>query len=142
MKKIGRRIYYETKTGNIILNTGEERGYVKETTVEEDIETFKVLSERNRDTFDYIELEYGEYAQDFAECNGYRVNPETKELEFSYPDPNEPDEDQELFYQEPLTEQIKILGQDVTDSKIESMEQGQRQSDFEIRLLELEMGAK
>lgn len=139
MKKIGRRIYYETKTGNIILNKGEKQGYVKETTVEDDIETFKVLSERNRDTFDYIELEYGEYAQDFAECNGYRVNPETKELEFSYPDPNEPDEDQELFYQEPLTEQIKILGQDVTDSKIESMEQGQRQSDFDLRLLELEM---
>ncbi|MER2010694.1 MAG: hypothetical protein ABS939_25070, partial [Psychrobacillus sp.] len=45
----------------------------------------KVLSERNRETFDVIELEYGEFSQDFSMCNGYRVNPKTKELEFSYP---------------------------------------------------------
>lgn len=138
MKKIGRRIYYDKETGNVLVNIIQRQGFVKETTAEQDIETFKALSERNRDTFSYIELEYGQYAQDFAECNGYRVNPETKELEFSYPDPNEK-EPEEPVYQEPLTEQIKILGQDVTDSKIESMEQGQKQSDFDIRLLELEM---
>ncbi|PWA08668.1 hypothetical protein DCC39_14615 [Pueribacillus theae] len=102
--KIGRRIYHEKETGNVIIDTGERQGYVIPTTVEQDIETYKALSERNRDTFDVIELEYGQYAQDFAECNGYRVNPGTKELEFSYPDPNEPEKPP--VYQKPLSESV------------------------------------
>jgi len=40
-----------------------------------------------------LEPEYGQYAQDFAESNGYRVNPETKKLEFSYPDSEQPPEE-------------------------------------------------
>lgn len=112
--KIGRRIFYEKETGNVILEVGEREGFVTPTTVEQDIEMYKVLSERNRDTFDYIELEYGQYAQDFAESNGYRVNPETKELEFSYPDPNEPEA--EPVYQKPLTVEVKETKQAVADT--------------------------
>lgn len=112
--KIGRRIFYEKETGNVILEIGEREGFVTPTTVEQDIEMYKVLSERNRDTFDYIELEYGQYAQDFAESNGYRVNPETKELEFSYPDPNEPEA--EPVYQKPLTVEVKEIKQAVADT--------------------------
>lgn len=108
--EIGRRIYYDKEAGNPIVDTGERKGYVKNTTVEQDIKAYKALTERNRDTFDYIELEYGQYAQDFAESNGYRVNPETKELEFSYPDPNEPEVEQP--YQAPLSEQIEELKQE------------------------------
>lgn len=104
LNQIGRRIYYENITGNVIFDTGERQGTVMPTTVERDIEVFVDLSERNRDTFDYIELEFGVYAQDFAECNGYRVNTETKTLEFSYPDPNEPEVEQS--YQLPLSEQV------------------------------------
>src|SRR5690554_3246829 len=89
MKCIGRRLYYDVNTGHILIEVGERKGYVVETTVEQDIQTFKVLSARVRESFDYIQLEYGQYAQDFAESNGYRVNPATKELEFSYPDPND-----------------------------------------------------
>lgn len=102
--KIGARIYYEIETGNVIVNTGERQGSVVPTTVEQDIQTYKALSERNRETFDCIELEYGQYAQDFAESNGYRVNPETKELEFSYPDPNEPEKEPQFI--KPLSTQI------------------------------------
>lgn len=107
MRRLGRKIYYDIPTGNVILDTGERQGSVVPTTVEQDVQTYKALSERNRETFDYIELEYGQYARDFAECNGYKVNPETKELEFSYPDPNEPEE--EPIYQKPLSEQINEL---------------------------------
>ncbi|EMT54701.1 hypothetical protein I532_03815 [Brevibacillus borstelensis AK1] len=89
---VGRRIYYEKSTGNVIIDTGERLGFVRETTVDEDFASYAALAERTRDTVDYIQLEYGQYAQDFAECNGYRVNPETRTLEFSYPDPNQPDE--------------------------------------------------
>ena len=114
MNKIGRKIYYDKATGNVILDTGEMMGAVVETTVDQDIATFTALSERNRDTFDVLQLEYGQYAQDFAECNGYRVNPETKQLEFSYPDPNAT-EPQEAVYQKPLTEQLKETQQAVAE---------------------------
>lgn len=106
--EVGRRIYYDIVTGNVVLDTGERRGSVVRTTIEHDINVYKALSERNRDTVDVIELEYGQYAQDFSESNGYRVNPETKELEFSYPDPNE-EKTQEPVYQKPLSEQVDEL---------------------------------
>lgn len=115
--KIGARIYYEIETGNVIVNTGERQGSVVPTTVEQDIQTYKALSERNRDTFDYIELEYGQYAQDFAICNGYRVNPETREIEFSYPDPNEP-ESQEPVYRKPLSEEVAETKQAIAELTI------------------------
>lgn len=110
MNQIGRKIYYEITTGYIIQDTGERQGSVVPTTTEQDIETYKSLSIRNRDTFDYIELEYGQYSQDFMESNGYRINPETKELEFSYPDPNE-EEPLEPVYQKSLSEEIEELRQ-------------------------------
>ncbi|MBL4950972.1 hypothetical protein JK635_01800 [Neobacillus sp. YIM B02564] len=121
MNKIGRKIYYDKSTGNIILDTGEMMGAVIETTVNQDIATFTVLSERNRDTFDVLQLEYGQYAQDFAECNGYRVNPETKELEFSYPDPSQPDAQQE--FRAPLSAEIESLKEKVSmqDTVIEDL---------------------
>lgn len=108
MIQIGRRIYFDIINGDVICDTGEREGLVFITTVEQDISTFKSLSNRNRETFGVLELEYGQYAQDFAECNGYRVNPEIKELEFSYPDPNE-EKPQEPVYQKPLSEEVSQL---------------------------------
>jgi hypothetical protein len=105
--KIGRKIFYELSTGNIITDTGERSGSVVATTVDQDIATFTSLSERNRETFDVIELPFGAYQQDFAESNGYRVNVETKTLEFSYPDPNAPEAPP--VFVEPLSEQVKKL---------------------------------
>lgn len=102
----GKKIYYDKSTGDRILELSESV-YLVSTTIDQDIASFTVLSERNRDTFDVLELPYGAYAQDFAECNGYRVNTETKTLEFSYPDTNEPDVEQP--YQAPLSEQINTL---------------------------------
>ena len=108
--QIGRRIYYEILTGNILVDTGERQGFVRETSVDDDIENYKVLSERNRETFDFVELEFGQYRQDFMECSGYRVNPDTLKLEFSYPDPNE-EEPQEPVYQKSLSEEVEELRQ-------------------------------
>ena len=114
LKKIGRKIYYDKATGNVLVDTGEMMGAVVETTVDQDFETYQALKERVRDTVGVIQLEYGQYAQDFAQCNGYRVNPETLELEFSYPDPNVT-EPQEPVYQKPLTEQLKETQQAVAE---------------------------
>ncbi|HWI50231.1 MAG TPA: hypothetical protein VNU45_18630 [Rummeliibacillus sp.] len=105
--QLGRKIYHDKATGNIIVDTGERQGPVIATTIEQDIAAYTDLSERNRDTFDVIELAFGQFAQDFAECNGYHVNLETKTLEFSYPDPNEPNVEQP--YQAPLSEQVEEL---------------------------------
>lgn len=114
INQIGRKIYYDKATGNVIVDTGEMMGAVVETTIDQDFETYQALKERVRDTVDVIQLEYGRYSADFAQCNGYRVNPETLELEFSYPDPNET-EQQEQVYQKPLTEQLKETQQAVAE---------------------------
>ena len=102
--EIGRMLFFDTVTGDVIVNTGQWSRVKMKKTAAQQIVTYPELSERNRDTFDVIELEYGQYAQDFAESNGYRVNPETKTLEFSYPDPNEPEVPQPYIV--PLSEQV------------------------------------
>ncbi|MEL3959412.1 hypothetical protein NST17_19865 [Caldifermentibacillus hisashii] len=112
--RIGRKIYYDKATGNVILDTGERMGTVVETTIDQDFETYQALKERVRDTVGVIQLEYGRYSVDFAQCNGYCVNPETLELEFSYPDPNAT-EPQESVYQKPLTEQLKETQQAIAE---------------------------
>lgn len=116
MKYIGKKIYFDKATGDIILIIGERFGDVIETTLEQDINTYKALSERNPETFDYMQLEYGQYAQDFIECNYVRVNIEKlnelprerwyEALEFSYPDENE-DKEGAIIYRKPLSEEIK-----------------------------------
>lgn len=105
---LGKRFYFEKITGNIILEIGERIGSWVETTVEQDFQTYKELAERVDDTVDMIQLEYGQYAQDFTECNGYKVNPETLAIEFSYPEPSDP-EPQEPVYQKPLSAQTAEL---------------------------------
>lgn len=111
---IGKIIFYDSLTGEVILTTSEYSGSVVKKTIEQQIETYTELSERNRDTFDVLELEYGQYSPDFAECNSYRVNIVTKTLEFSYPNPNEIGE-MEVVYRQPLTEKIAELEAKTTD---------------------------
>jgi hypothetical protein len=110
--KIGKRVYYDKVTGNVLVDTGECFGDVVETTQEQDFIVYHMLAERVPETVGMLQLEYGQYAQDFAECSGYRINPENGELEFSYPDPNaEQGEPADPVYQMPLTEQIATLKQ-------------------------------
>ncbi|MCY9758985.1 hypothetical protein [Paenibacillus alvei] len=112
--EIGRRIYFDIVTGEKLVNTGERELNVFETTIEHDVAVYKELSERNRESFDYIQLEYGQYAKDFDSCISYRVNPKTKEIEFSYPDPNQPDP----VYRKPLSEEVDELKQSVAELTI------------------------
>ncbi|AEV17652.1 hypothetical protein GTCCBUS3UF5_3260 [Geobacillus thermoleovorans CCB_US3_UF5] len=113
MNKVGRKIYYDKATGNVLVDTGEMMGAVIETTVDQDFETYQALKERVRDTVGVIQLEYGQYAADIAQCNGYRVNPETLELEFSYPDPNEPEAPQ--VFRKPLSEEVEETKQAIAE---------------------------
>ena len=102
--ELGRKIYYDNTTGKVLVDLGE--GAVTQTTIEQDIATYKVLSERNRNTFSYIDLPFGAYAQDFATCTGYRIDVETKLPKFSYPTGGNPIEP---VYVKPLTEQLADL---------------------------------
>lgn len=101
-----RRIYFDLETGNKLVEVGYY-GYVSVSDVESDIKKHTELLNREVDSFSYLEIPFTDYAQDFAESNGYRVNPDTKELEFSYPDPNEPEAPP--VFQKALSEQIKTL---------------------------------
>lgn len=113
--RIGSKIYFDKLTGNKILKTNELNEGGLQTTVDYDISVFTSLSERNRETFDVLELPFGAYAQDFAESNGYRVNVATKTLEFSYPDPNTPEASP--VFQRPLTEEITGLTTRLTETE-------------------------
>jgi chloramphenicol O-acetyltransferase len=108
MESFGRKIFFDKTNGDVIFDTGERIGTIP-TTIEHDVQAYTVLSIRNRDTFDVLELEFGDHAQDFAECNSYRVNVANKTLEFSYPDPNEPTAPP--VYQKPLSEQVSALSE-------------------------------
>ncbi|WP_379142393.1 hypothetical protein [Paenibacillus sp. sgz500992] len=102
--EIGRKIYFDKATGNVILDTGEKVGDVVKTTREQDFASFKVLTERVEETVGMIELEFGQYATEFLESRfRFRVNPETEELEFFY-GPLDPVETP--VYQKPLTERM------------------------------------
>lgn len=107
-----RRIYYDKSTGNVIKSYTLV-GYFKEPSIEDDILAFSELSERNPDSFDVLQLNITDYSEDFAQCNGYRVNPETKQLEFSYPDPNEPEAPQ--VFRKPLSEEVEETKQAIAE---------------------------
>lgn len=108
------RAYYDKLTGNGLKWYAFTSGVYRIPTFDEDYQAFVELSERNVDTIGYIDFTNGEYYQDFVQSNAFRVNPETLELEFSYPDPNET-EPQEPVYQKPLTKQLKETQQAVAE---------------------------
>ena len=111
--QIGRRIYYDKATGNIILDTGERSGDVVETAVEQDFAAYAALAERVPDTVGHVQLQYGEYAQDFMEGRLNRIDLNTLQPVFSYPDPSNPE--QPLTPQTPLSAQVSELRQAVND---------------------------
>ncbi|MNW61817.1 hypothetical protein D3C74_399050 [compost metagenome] len=112
--QIGRRIYYEKSTGNVILDTGERSGSIVDTSPDGDILQYRELSDRVLETFDYVQLDYGQFSQDFIECTGFKVDINTRELEFSYPNESDP-VPQEPVYQKPLTVEVEELKQAIAD---------------------------
>lgn len=109
MAEFGRRIYYDSN-GTVILCTNEMQGEgVTRPTPEEDAERYLTLQERVRGSYEYLELEYGQYLQDFMECSRFRVDVSGSEptLLFSYPDPGEQGESIEQPI--PLTKQLAEL---------------------------------
>ena len=91
-KYFGSRVYYLKTNGNVVFKTGQSSGWVTEITPEQDWEIYEELKKYTKESLDYIQLKYDEFKTEFTECTSYRVNTETKTLEFDYtPIPEPPD---------------------------------------------------
>ncbi|SLJ98092.1 MULTISPECIES: hypothetical protein [unclassified Paenibacillus] len=122
---IGRRIYYDKSTGEVLLNTGERSGNVVETTIDQDFSTYTALLDRSRDSVGVIQLEYGEYSSDFTEGGIVsRINLETLKPLFTYPDPSQPEVPTDP--QKPLSEEIKEVKerQDIMQDALDALLMG------------------
>lgn len=83
-KFFGSRVYYLKENGNVVFKTGQAEGWVIEITPEQDWEIYAELKKYTKESLDYIQLQYDEFKTEFAECTSYRVNVDTKQLEFDY----------------------------------------------------------
>ncbi|PWK16051.1 hypothetical protein [Tumebacillus permanentifrigoris] len=84
--QIGHRLYYLKTVGNVVLIREERDGVARDTSVEEDFTIYEPLRQLSPDAVDYLQLELGEIREQLA--RGYmpsRVNPETKNIEWSLP---------------------------------------------------------
>ena len=89
MNQIGRKIYFDKATGNVLVDTGERAGFVVETTQDQDFQTYAALAERVPDTVGCLQLEYGQDADKFAQ-HQYRIDPATEEIVWSLTPPEAP----------------------------------------------------
>jgi hypothetical protein len=87
--QVGRRIFFDKITGDVILVKEEIQNAESIPSVEQDMNFFIVLRERNSDSYDYIDLDFGAYAQEFSDQKEFHVDPKTKVIEFSHFNQNE-----------------------------------------------------
>lgn len=84
MNFIGRKIYYDNRTGEVLADTGERVGDVMETTEDQDYAAYESLVNRARSTVSVIRLPYGELSNDFSSCTGYTIDVNTEEINFNF----------------------------------------------------------
>ena len=80
--EVGRKIYYNKVTGDIIWDKGEMQDGVRETTFEEDKEYFPldILEEE----IDFIQLQFGELRQEFKTYKSCKVDVTSKTMIFEF----------------------------------------------------------
>ncbi|GAB6927037.1 hypothetical protein JCM10914A_10200 [Paenibacillus sp. JCM 10914] len=127
MNELGRKLYYQPSTGNVVFTRGEMTGHVIESTKEQDFASYSKLADYNPNTIGVVQLEHGQYAEEFAACNGYRVNPGTGEIQFLYPDLNDPEEPP--TFRKPLSIEVDELRQENILLKVQNAALSER-ADF------------
>ncbi|MFE3573954.1 hypothetical protein [Lysinibacillus sp. NPDC059133] len=96
---IGPKLYFDRTTGEVILTIPEQNNVdAVETTKEQDFIMFGVLSVRNPEMVNFIQLPYGQYRSDFEIANSWKVDIKTGQLLFDYP-----------IFDIPLSEQLQRL---------------------------------
>jgi len=130
MNQIGRKIYYEKLTGNVILITPEKFNGIA-TTKEQDFAMYEVLSIYNPESVDVIELEYGQYSSDFQTANSVRVDLETGNLLFNYP-----------VFEQPLSVKVNNLEAENAMLKAQNEALQQQVADLEMAMAAVLGGAE
>lgn len=119
--EIGARIYYEKTSGNVIQEIGQRSGDVIETTQEEDFASYAALKERDPESLGVLHLDYDAYSSDRA-IGGVvtRINLESMEPLFTYPDPSNPETPQEP--RPALSKQVEQLAAESNANQMALME--------------------
>lgn len=125
MIQVGRRIYFNKKTKEIVFETSDMEGlaeYVKDEGVDWDFEN-TMLSQHNREDIAYIQLDYMEISKLMEEhnANAYRIN-QSDELEFytiEYPPSAEELKEREI---KDLKVEIEKLKKDKLDLSLATAE--------------------
>lgn len=86
---VGKRLFYDTSTGSIIVNTGDRSGDIRKTTPQEDIRVYKELADRVEGTYSWMDFTYEAHKEEES-LGGViiRIDLETKKPVFKYPDPS------------------------------------------------------
>lgn len=127
--KIGRKIYYEISTGDVILITPEKFSGIA-TTKEQDFAMYEALSCRVPESVGVVELEYGQYSSDFQICSAVRVDLETESLLFNYP-----------VFEQPLSVLVDTLRTENATLRAKNQALNQQVADLEMAIASLLGGA-
>ena len=129
MAQIGRKIYYELQTGDVVLVVPEKFSGI-ETNKEQDFAMYETLSIRNPETVGVVELEYGQYSSDFQTCNSVRVDLASGDLLFNYP-----------IFEQPLSVTVNALRTENTELRAQNQTLNQQVADLEMAIASLLGGA-
>ncbi len=127
--KVGRKIYYELQTGDVVLVVPEKFSGIQ-TTKEQDFAMYETLSIRNPETVGVIQLEYGQYSSDFQTCSAVRVDVATGNLLFNYP-----------VFEQPLSVTVNALRTENTELRAQNQTLNQQVADLEMAIASLLGGA-
>lgn len=95
---VGKRIFFLKDTGVVILKIDEMEGWVNEhekdfdKALEEAYKYYAELKKYNKEQVDFIDLKWGEYKTEFAECTSFKIDVATRKPVFEYGEkPNPPE---------------------------------------------------
>lgn len=127
IEPLGRRFYWVKLTGNIVAQRGEMAAGI-ESTKEEDFAVYVELKPYDPEAIEMTTFEPGQYAEDFAKAESWLFDPDTGQIRFIFPDPDNPEVP--TSPQPPLTEQVTAL-------KNENESLKSRVSDVEMTITEI-----
>lgn len=83
---VGRTLYYDKTSGNVLVDTGERQGAVIETTEDNDFSVYPPLQGVSQSSVGILRLSFGEYATEYQTGYITDVNPTTQAVVFTpYP---------------------------------------------------------
>ncbi|WP_052759485.1 hypothetical protein [Paenibacillus sp. DMB20] len=136
MIKIGMMIFYEVDTGRVLMHTPAQEypEHFPVRTVEDTIKNYPLLRDRDRSTYGVLQLEYGQYMEDFMEASSFQVDPKTKKLLFTYRDPNNPEVPPPTL--QPLSEQVAQLKAQLSEAQAAAIELHESQAAQDAKIAE------